>query len=418
MGNVKAAIVNSGEPGAIGGYATHSAGSGFVNAASAAHTQVTASADDKLTSMSFGLVEFTKDFTKDQKITLHNDGNANAKFNVAAVMPQGSPHAVALDKTQVTVQAHGDADVQVTLSVPAATAGNSDDFRDVAGLIVFTPASASDNGGIALRVPYYLVPRVSSNVEAKLDKPVKASSPSGAINLTNKGSAIAATADFYSWGLDGKSKGSGKKNPIINLASAGVQSFPIGPTDQLIVFAVNTEEAWSAPSTREFDVAIDLNGDGVPEYYVVAIDLGLITTGFFNGQMVTVVYDAAHIPQFIEFSAYAPYDSSTILLPVLAADIGITPASPRFSYTVTGYDLVQMGASDSFANWAKYNAFGSAITDGQFVAPFAPNASAAVPFSVNTTEMALTPALGLMVVTQDNKNGTGEANLVKIDVKK
>jgi subtilisin family serine protease len=417
VGNVKAAIVNSGEPGAIGSYATHSAGSGFVNAASAAHTQVTAYADDKLTSMSFGLVEFQKNFTKDQKITLHNDGNA-ATFNVAAVMPQGSPHTVALDRTQVRVKAHDDADVRVTLNVPAATAGNSDDFRDVAGLIVFTPASASDNGGIALRVPYYLVPRVSTNVEAKLDKPVKASSPSGVINLTNKGSAIAATADFYSWGLDGKGNGSGKKNPIINLASAGVQSFPISATDQLIVFAINTEEAWSSPSTREFDVAIDLNGDGIPDYYVVAIDLGLITTGFFNGQMVTVVYDSTYTPQFLEFSAYAPYDSSTILLPVLAADIGITPASPRFSYKVAGYDLVQTMASDSFTSWAKYNAFGSAITDGQYIGPFAPNATAAVPFTVNTTELALTPALGLMVVTQDNKNGTDEANLVRIEVTK
>ena len=417
-GNVKAAIVNSGDPGSIGGYATHNAGSGFVNAASASHTQVTAYADDKLTSMSFGLVEFQKNFTKDQKVTLRNDGNASATFNVASVLPQGSPHTVALDRTQVRVKAHDTADVRVTLNVPAATAGNSDAFRDVAGLIVFTPASASDNGGIALRVPYYLVPRVSTNVEAKLDKPVKANNPNGVINLTNKGSAIAATADFYSWGLDGKGKGSSKKNPIINLASAGVQSFPISATDQLIVFAINTEEAWSAPSTREFDVAIDLNGDGIPDYFVVAIDLGLLTDGFANGQMVTLVYDSAHVPQFIEFAAYAPFDSSTILLPVLAADIGVTPASPRFSYTATVRDLVQTGASDSFTRWAKYNAFGSAITDGQYVGAFAPNASAAVPFSVNTTELALTPALGLMVVTQDNKNGTDEANLVQIEVKK
>jgi hypothetical protein len=40
-----------------------------------------------------------------------------------------------------------------------------------------------------------------------------------------------------------------------------------------------------------------------------------------------------------------------------------------------------------------------------------------VPFSVNLTELAATPALGLMVVTQDNKNGKDEANLVEIDVK-
>ena len=65
---------------------------------------------------------------------------------------------------------------------------------------------------------------------------------------------------------------------------------------------------------------------------------------------------------------------------------------------------------------AKYNAFSSAITDGQFV-DLAAQGSASVPFSVNLTELELTPALGLMVVTQDNKNGKDEANLVKIDVK-
>jgi minor extracellular serine protease Vpr len=411
---VKAAIVNSGDPGAIAGYATHTAGSGFVNAASAAHTKVTASADDKLTSLSFGLEEFKKDYTKSKNVKLRNDGDADATFDVAALLPQGSPHTVGLDKTQVTVKAHKDADVRVTLNIPAATAGNSDAFRDVAGLITFTPVSGA-NGGIGMRVPYYVVPRVSSNVEAKLAAPVKASSPSGIVNVSNKDSAIAATADFYSWGLQGKGKGSGKKNPIINLASAGAQAYTDG-ADRVIVFAINTEEAWSAPSTREFDVAIDLDGDGNPEYYVVAVDLGLLLAGAFNGQIITAYFDASFNLIDADFFAYAPYDSSTILLPVLASSIGVTPGNPRFSYTAVGYDLVQTGASDAFAKWAKYNAFGSAITDAQY-GPVAPNADIAVPISVNLTELGLTPALGLMVVTQDNKNGKDEASLVKIDVK-
>jgi hypothetical protein len=120
---------------------------------------------------------------------------------------------------------------------------------------------------------------------------------------------------------------------------------------------------------------------------------------------------------FLEYLAYAPYDGSTILLPVLASDMGITPANPRFSYTVTVKDLVQTGASDSFVKWAKYNAFGSAISDAQYVS-LPPDAAVSVPITVNTTELATTPPLGLMVVTQDNKNGKDEANLVKIDVKK
>jgi|KBSSwiStaDraftv2_1062776.scaffolds.fasta_scaffold42785_1 subtilisin family serine protease len=412
--DIKAAIINSGDPSVIARYLTHSAGSGFVNAASAAHTQAFAQADDKGVTLSFGFAEFKSDYTKEKHIKVRNDGDTDVTFNVAATLPQGSPHTIALDKTQVKVKAHGDADVRVTLNVPAATAGNANAFRDVAGLIELTP-TAGGNSGIALRLPYYLVPRVSSNVDAKLDGDIKASSPTGAIKLSNKDSAIAATADFYTWGLEGKGKGSDKKNPIVNVSSAGVQAFD-DVDGRLVVFAVNTEESASAPSTREWDVAIDVDGDGAADYTLVGIDLGLITTGAFTGQMVTALFDN-NGGGILEYGAFAPFDGSSILLPVLASDMGITPANPRFSYTVTVFDLVQTGASDSFAKSAKYNAFASAISDGQFVG-VPPNAAGSVPITVNPAELAITPALGLMVVTQDNKNGKDEANLVKIDVKK
>jgi minor extracellular serine protease Vpr len=415
--DIKAAIINSGDPSVIAGYLTHTAGSGFVNAASAAHTQVTALADNQLTAINFGLVEFKNDFTQSQQVSLNNDGNADATFNVSVEMKQGSPHAVALDKTQVKVKAGGSANVRVTLNVPAATAGNSDDFRDVAGLIKFTPASASDNGGIALRLPYYMVPRVFSNVQASLDKNVKSSNPNGTINLTNKNSPITATADFYSWGLSGNGKGSSKKNPIINLSAAGVQSFPASATDRVLVFAITTEEGWSSPSTREFDVDVDVNGDGVPDYAVVGVDIGLITTGAFDGRIAAAVFNLSTGDGFIDFLAVASTDGSTMLIPALASRLGLTAANPRFTYTATGFDLVESGAQDSFSQSAGYNAFSSAFTDAQFVQLF-PNATAAVPFSVNLTELAQTPPLGFMVVTQDNKNGDTEANLVKVDVKK
>ncbi len=416
-GQVKSAIVNSGNPAVIGDYRTRRAGTGFVNANAAARTTVVAYADDKLTSMSFGLEEFGRDYIKSNSITLRNDGKSDASFNISVQLPQGSPHTVALDRTQIKVKAHDAAEVKVTLRIPVATTGNSDAFREVAGLVTFTPVAGSDNGGIALTVPYYLVPRVSSNVNADLDKPVKLANPNGNINLTNKDSAIAATADFYSWGLSGAGKASGKKNKSINLSAAGAQAFPFSATDQFIVFAITTEEAWSSPSMREFDVLVDVNGDGNPDYAVVAIDLGYISTGFFNGQIAAIVFDLTTGDGEFDYFAYAPTDSSTILIPVLSSRLGLNAATrPRFSYTAVGYDFAHTGASDAFTNWAKYNPFSSAITDGQF-AVLPPNGSAAVPFSVNATELAVTPPLGLMVVTQDNKNGKDEANLVKIDLK-
>jgi hypothetical protein len=45
----------------------------------------------------------------------------------------------------------------------------------------------------------------------------------------------------------------------------------------------------------------------------------------------------------------------------------------------------------------------------------APNGTATEPISINPTEWALTPALGLMVVTMDNKAGADEAQLIKVN---
>ena len=64
--------------------------------------------------------------------------------------------------------------MKLTLNVPVAGVGPSNSggfaFNDVAGLVQFTPASASDNGWIALRVPYYFVPRALSNVSTSIGK--------------------------------------------------------------------------------------------------------------------------------------------------------------------------------------------------------------------------------------------------------
>ena len=61
----------------------------------------------------------------------------------------------------------GDPTVDVTLSVPAATAGARTaaglSFHEVAGL-VSSRRHRLDNGGITLRVPYYLVPRAAADV--------------------------------------------------------------------------------------------------------------------------------------------------------------------------------------------------------------------------------------------------------------
>jgi subtilisin family serine protease len=398
---VKTAIMNSGDPSAFPDYVARRAGTGMVNAGKAVGTQAYAFADKDETTANFGVEEFDCDLFRTHPLTVKNDGTMPVSFDVSVTNKLGSPHTVTLSNSHVMVPAHGQASLEMTLSIPAATAGNSDAYRDVAGLITFTPTGGS-NKGIDLKVPYFLVPRVSSNVDAALALPKKATT--GVVALTNQHSAIPATADFYAWGLEDPKEKLGR----FDVRAVGVQSF----SDGTVVFAVNTYKAWSTPVSDEFDIAIDSNGDGQPDYIVFNVDFGLLTTGAFSGQEVAAVVNLATNGIAVNFLTVASTDSSTMLLPVTAASIGISTSNPRFTYGVTGFDFFGDGV-DQVPGSASYNVFSPSVSTGQF-AEVAPNATVSVPVAVDKTEAALTPALGFMIVTQDNKNGPQEAKLLKV----
>jgi minor extracellular serine protease Vpr len=179
-----------------------------------------------------------------------------------------------------------------------------------------------------------------------------------------------------------------------------------------VVFAVNTFKPWSTPVSDEFDIYVDSNGDGTDDYVIFNVDFGRLTTGTFSGQAVAAVVNLATNAISVNFLTQASTDSSTMLLPVTAASIGLSAANPRFTYHMFGFDALGDGV-DEVPGTASFNAFSSAITTGQF-ATVAPNATVSVPMAVNKAEAAITPPLGYMIVTQDNKNGAQEAKLIKI----
>jgi minor extracellular serine protease Vpr len=205
---LKAAVVNTADPAGIAGYRTSRGGTGMANALAGTRTQVVALGTHKTGSLSFGFEELKGDFSKSQTITLHNLGSSAATFDVSRTNASGSPHSVSLGSSQVTVPAGGDATLEVTLNVPVSSAGNTDAFREVAGLVTLTPVSGGNNG-VTLRVPYYLVPRALSNVNGTLAaKTVSAASPNTTATLKNSG-PIDGTADFYAWGIEDTAKDKG-----------------------------------------------------------------------------------------------------------------------------------------------------------------------------------------------------------------
>ena len=178
---------------------------------------------------------------------------------------------------------------------------------------------------------------------------------------------------------------------------------------------MNTYRRWSAPSVNEFDIFIDLNGDGVPEYIVFTDDFGLVTANAFSGQYASFVFNVATgqlSPNAL--AAAAPTDSSTVIFPVLLADIGLSAtAHPRFNYTVAGFDLFSNADDNAPSEVGHFNAFTPAISvTGTPTASIAAGGSATATITVNSTEWDLTPPKGLMVVGVDNAAGPGEAQTI------
>ncbi len=430
VAEIKSAIVNTGNPAEIpstgaNAYRTSRGGTGLVQAEPATKTQVVAFGDKSLVSLSFGFRELSKDFEKERELHIRNHGTTAATFTLSSVgTPGTSPHTVVFSETTVTVGPGESEEVEVTLIVPAATVGNSFPtganpaaFREVVGLITLTPGTGS-NGGVALRVPYYLVPRALSDVKAELSEDFGPDNPSGVVTLTNKHGPITGAGDFYAWGLKDKNENLGEHD----LRAVGVQSFLASATDPnpLIVFAVNTFQRWSNPSVNEFDILIDVNGDEKDDFVVVGVDFGLVTAGAFNGRLGTFVFDLAtgdvvlpFPPLFAFFLADAPTDSSTLLLPVLASQLGLSAASPRFAYHAESFSLRGF-PSDAMPGVAEFNAFTPAISNGQFVV-VAPGATKTTAVTINPVEWAKTPALGLMIVVFDNASGKAEARLLEVE---
>lgn len=404
---IRAALLCTADASKVQDYEARLAGSGAVQAAPAVATQVVALAQPNgPMNLSFGFAELVKGFEDSEKVVLRNRGSTAVVFDAASTPTGGSPHAVRVRPSRVLVRPGEDAVVQVHLSVPAATAGNTDFFREVAGLVTFTPVEGGNNG-IALKVPYYLVPRARAKLAASLAGRLNPSIASVTATVRNAQGAIPASADFYAWGPSGERDGTGS----INVHAAGVQAWDHPLYGRVLVFAINTFERFPTAAINEYDVLVDADLDGEPEYLVSAVDRGLLTEGDFNGQVVVALTDLATNDVFLEFDAVAPSNGSTLLLPVLAADMGMTAAPARFSYAVQSQSFAT-GKTSATKTAGLFDAYDGAVETGQY-AILAPGESIEVSVAINKAEWAQTPPAGLMIVNLDGRAGTQQAQLFK-----
>jgi hypothetical protein len=276
--------------------------------------------------------------------------------------------------------------------------------------VTFTPTGGA-NHGVTLRVPYYLVPQATSNISTNVSPGTLGNTGTATATVTNANGAIAGAADWYAWGLTDPNDGL-DSNDVRNV---GVQAFP-----GVLAFAISTQHRWSNAGMDEFDIDVDVNGDGTDDYDVVGADLGALTAGTSSGQMAVAVFDLRTGAGSIQFLADAPDDSSTIVLPVNISQLCgsgspcLSSSNPRFTYHAVAFGLTD-STVDTVDGTASFNAFSPSISTGMFDV-VNPNGSATETVTINKTEFAQTPALGLMIVSHDNATGH-EAQTIKVKVK-
>lgn len=425
---VATSLVNTSDPEKVEGSTVIDSGEGLVDPAQAVTNTTIVTGDQYRTksgkvgegTLSFGFTEPNIAYLGTKTFTITNTGSSAVTYTLSTKAGAGSrPATVKLSATKVKVAAGKSATVTVVLGVDARNVGSSTadpsdlfNFHQVSGDVVVTSAAGT------LRVPYLLVPRAQAKVSGSLRvDPAgtgtvgKPTSKSATLRLSNYLGAVAAGADVYTLGLtDGADVPSKFGGSGYDLAAAGVQSFVEGD-DAVLVFAINNHDRWSNAASDEFDVAIDNNNDGQTDLILFAADSGAIRAGDFDGVMEGFVYDPATGDIFSTgYLAAAPTDSSTILIPVLASDVGVTQAAGGFTYSVASFTVEDSAAFDEMPGTAKYDPWKPAISNGGF-ALVPRNGTASLPITMDVAAAAAQKPKGVMVVAIDNKAGANEALL-------
>ena len=430
--NVRLAIANTADASQLVGFQPKLGGSGLVQPFAATRTAAVARGTRDAGNLSFGVAQFSRDFSGEKEIRVRNLGSSTQTFSTAAIAGAAavnSPHSISVSPSTLTLKRGQSAEVRVRLNVPAATAGSATGnpasgaggFRQASGLVTLSPTTASGNGGASLAVPYFLIARARSEVEARFaSEDFGPARPSTTAQVRNDSPAVTGTADFYAWGLRGKNR----KASTAGLRAVGVQSLnaqDVGlpaSVGKLLVFAVNVFNPWTTPVINEYDILLDVNGDG-------KFDFAVASVGLTSGRVRVNIFDLsknppAQVAQTVTFLATAPTNESTILMPIVAADAGVKSSNPRFAYGAQGsdgftgdFDFLGENADGTVAaNAGRFNAFKNAVSTGAF-AVVGPRSSASVPLTIDAAEFAATPALGVMVVGIENFSGGAEANLLR-----
>jgi subtilisin family serine protease len=181
----------------------------------------------------------------------------------------------------------------------------------------------------------------------------------GKITFKNHSKVLDGRVEAFS--LTGTSKEIQKKflpAPGDNFAIVDLKSVGVRQTGSAVQFGIDTYGARAHPNyPAEFDIYIDSNGDGTPDYILFNLELGGFGT---SGQNVDEVVNLHTLTGSVFYYTDADLDSGNAILTAPMSAVGLTNTS-KFSYVVLAFD--------NYFTGAETDSIGDVAGDGTLVDP-------------------------------------------------
>ncbi len=376
--------------------------------------------------LSFGAIEVDRRTTTESlTLRVENFGGSTKRFTITPSFRFASDEASAAVKvnvrSSVSVSARDAEDIEVSLTIDpeklptwllngGSQGGNGAALNgpEYDGYLTLTAGSEK------LTVPWHVLPRRAASTEAEWqDRRGSAL----AVKLKNSGQEVGQYEVFSLMATSPRLPASAFPKPGDNFAAVDLRAVGTrylaeevcGAAGGCIEFAISTFGRRAHPAYPAlFEVAIDTNGDGTPDYFVTNQEAGAFAS---TGQTLIYVQKAGSTTQSAFFYADADLNSGNMTMTVPMAALGLTP-----------------GTTINFSVAAADNYFTGNVTDSLTGMRFTPGAArfnvVGVPFGdvtargtgeVVVTRSAAVPAksseAGLLVMHR--RNADREADILR-----
>lgn len=319
--------------------------------------------ESKSASLSFGTVDVPETLVVSKKLRVENLSKASRAYSLSPSFryaddeASGAVRVIAPSYVYVGPRSSTEVDVKLVIDpskLPTWTLNGGSQGGDGAAL-----NGPEYDGYVTLRsdgervtVPWHVLPRKAAATKATLTQRSKSG---GVVYLDNQGGEV---SDYEAFSLTGQSAkipsseipGPGSNQAVIDMRSVGVRYLEdaLGTGADVLEFAINTHGRRPHPNyPAEFDVNIDVNGDGVDDYVVYNAEIG----GFaVTGQNGVALINLATGAGGVFFYTDADLNSGNVIL-----SVPVNAGAGTMTYT--------RGSTIGFSVYAYDNYFTGANTD-------------------------------------------------------